>query len=63
MLIMTATYTNVASGDLKRWNLALIFCKMSSEKAAMARIGRCVKSCAVLSGMTVSTQEPCIEWR
>ena len=21
------------------------------------------KSCAVLSGMTVSTQEPCIEWR
>mgnify|MGYP000697727525 CR=1 FL=1 len=39
------------------------FCKMPSEKAAMARIGHCVKSCAVLSGMTVSTQEPCIEWR
>lgn len=38
------------------------FCKMPSEKAAMARIGHCVKSCAVLSGMTVSTQEPCIEW-
>ena len=40
-----------------------IFCRIPSEKAAMARIGHCVKSCAVLSGMTVSTQEPCIEWR
>lgn len=46
-----------------RLNLTLIFCKIPSEKAAMARIGHCVKSCAVLSGMTVSTQEPCIEWR
>lgn len=43
--------------------LTLIFCKIPSEKAAMVRIGHCVKSCAVLSGMTVSTQEPCIEWR
>ena len=57
------TYTNAASGDLNRLNLTLIFCKIPSEKAAMARIGHCVKSCAVLSGMTVSTQEPCIEWR
>ena len=54
---------NAASGDLNRLNLTLIFCKIPSEKAAMARIGHCVKSCAVLSGMTVSTQEPCIEWR
>lgn len=58
MPIMTATYTNAASGDLNRLNLTLIFCKIPSEKAAMARIGHCVKSCAVLSGMTVSTQEP-----
>lgn len=63
MPIMTATYTNAASGDLNRLNLTLIFCKIPSEKAAMVRIGPCVKSCAVLSGMTVSTQEPCIEWR
>lgn len=63
MPIMTATYTNAASGDLNSLNLTLIFCKIPSEKAAMARIGHCVKSCAVLSGMTVSTQEPCIEWR
>ena len=55
MPIMTATYTNAASGDLNRLNLTLIFCKIPSEKAAMARIGHCVKSCAVLSGMTVST--------
>ena len=54
---------DAASGDLNRLNLTLIFCKIPSEKAAMARIGHCVKSCAVLSGMTVSTQEPCIEWR
>ena len=63
MPIMTATYTNAASGDLNRLNQPLIFCKIPSEKAAMVRIGHCVKSCAVLSGMTVSTQEPCIEWR
>ena len=33
---MTATYTNAASGDLKRWNQAPIFCRIPSEKAAMA---------------------------
>ena len=31
---MTATYTNAASGDLKRWNLTLIFYKMPSQKEA-----------------------------
>ena len=56
------TYTNAANADLRRWNLTLIFCKIPSEKAAMARIGNCVKSCAVLSGMTAFTPRQCIEW-
>ena len=60
---MTATYTNAASGDLKRWNLTLIFYKMPSQKEAMVRIGHCVKPCAALSGMTAFTQRQCIEWR
>ena len=63
MPTMTEASMRAANADLRRWNLTLIFCKIPSEKAAMARIGHCVKSCAVLSGMTVSTQEPCIEWR
>ena len=62
MPIMTATYTNAASGDLNSLNLTLIFCKIPSEKVAMARIGHCVKSCAVLSGMTAFTPRQCIEW-
>ena len=63
MPIMTATYTNAASGDLNSLNPTLIFCKIPSEKAAMVRIGHCVKSCAVLSGMTAFTPRQCIEWR
>lgn len=39
------------------------FCRIPSEKAAMVRIGRCVRSCAVLFGMTAFTQRQCIEWR
>lgn len=63
MPTMTEASMRAANADLRRWNLTLIFCKIPSEKAAMVRIGRCVRSCAVLSGMTVSTQKPCIEWR
>ena len=63
MPIMTATYTNAAKRGFESLESNPDFLQIPSEKAAMARIGHCVKSCAVLSGMTVSTQEPCIEWR
>ena len=34
MPIMTATYTNAASGDLNRLNLTLIFCKILVRKGS-----------------------------
>ena len=34
----------------------------NSDTGFLVRIGHCVKSCAVLSGMTAFTPRQCIEW-